>query len=130
MYSFQGPGPLKTTAGKITLNTSSLITYAQSYEFTLILSKDDRTAMVTLEVNVGSAPAPIVSVECLNAADSCFPVAGGIMVNPTKRLAVIGNCEEECEGDLSYHWSLVPPEEEDPKPNYVSCPTLYRGFRE
>ena len=42
------------------------------------------------------------------------------MVNPTKRLAVIGKCEEECEGDLSYHWSLVPPLVADPKPNYVS----------
>ncbi len=104
-----GPGHLSRTQGFIKLNTSSFVTYAQEYEFTLILKKDTRKAMVTLKIDVGSIPAPIVSVECLDKEKACFPVAGGMMINPTSRLAVIGACKHECEGgDLSYFWTVLP----------------------
>jgi hypothetical protein len=41
--------------------------------------------MAKLEVDVGSIPAPIVAVECLDTELSCTPIPGGVMVNPTAR---------------------------------------------
>ena len=116
----KGPGALKTSAGFLNFNTSSFISYAQSYEFTLIVEKDVRRAMVTLEIDVGSIPAPIVEAECLNADRDCFPMAGGVMVNPTSRLAVRGKCLDECEGgDLSYFWTVLPAKPVDHRLSYV-----------
>ena len=117
-----GPGPLKTSAGKLHFNTSSFISYAQAYEFALIVSstKDGRRAMVTLEVDVGSIPAPIVQAACLNEERDCFPMAGGVMVNPTSRLALVGSCVDECVGDLSYLWTVLP-SAPDHRLDYVSC---------
>jgi hypothetical protein len=54
---------LKTKAGSLSLNTSSFVTYAQAYELTLIVKKDTRKAMITLEIDVGSIPAPIIKVQ-------------------------------------------------------------------
>ena len=117
-----GPGPLKTSAGKLHFNTSSFISYAQAYEFALIVSstKDSRRAMVTLEVDVGSIPAPIVQAACLNEERDCFPMAGGVMINPTSRLALVGSCVDECVGELSYLWTVLP-SAPDHRLEYVSC---------
>ena len=52
-------------------------------------------------------PAPLISSVCLNEELSCFPVAGGVMINPTNRLALLGSCDKECEGDLTYEWYVL-----------------------
>ena len=39
----------------------------------------------------------------------CFPTFGGVFVNPTSRLALKGQCLEECVGDgfeISYQWDI------------------------
>ena len=115
----QGPGPLKTSAGSLKFNTSSFISYAQAYEFSLIVTKDSRKAMITLEIDVGSIPAPIVQAECLNGERDCFPMVGGVMINPTSRLALVGSCVDECGGDLSYFWTVLP-STPDHRIDYVS----------
>ena len=102
----EGPGPLKTNVGKIMLNTSSFETYAQVYEIVLILSKDERRAVTKLEIDVSSAPALMVNIECINEEDMCFPSYKGLFVNPTNRLGLMGNCLDECEGELTYLWSV------------------------
>ena len=101
-----GPGPLKSTAGHIMLNTSSFVSYVQTYEITLILSKDTRKAIITLEIDVGSIPAPAVQVECLDDERMCYPYYHSLFVNPTKRMAVLGGCVDECEGTLEYWWGV------------------------
>lgn len=102
----EGPGPLKSTAGHIWLNTSSFISYVQTYEITLIISKDTRKAITTLQIDVGSIPAPAVQVECLDEERMCYPFHHSRFVNPKKRLAVLGSCVDECEGSLEYWWGL------------------------
>ena len=80
--------------------------------------------MITLEIDVGSIPAPIVQAECLNGERDCFPMAGGVMINPTSRLALVGSCVDECVGDLSYFWTVLPTEP-DHRLEYVRECTVY-----
>lgn len=101
-----GPGPLKTGSGRINFNTSSFITFSRTFEFTLILSKDTRKAITTLRVEVTSFPPPITTLACLSQEQMCFPSFKGLFVNPTKRLALVGDCVDLCEGDLTYFWSV------------------------
>ncbi len=80
------PGPLKGKSGLLSVNTNRFVTYAQSYEFLVIVSKEDgRRAMATLEVDVGKIPAPVVEISC-KGKDACKPFPGSLLVNPTKRL--------------------------------------------
>ena len=104
-----GPGPMKVSSGKLTLNTSSLVTYAQVYEVSLVILKDTRMAQVKMDIDVGIIPAPIVEIECASEG-LCFPTYGGIFVNPTSRLALKSLCVEECEtGEITYSWNLIAP---------------------
>ncbi len=98
------------TSTHITLS-SLQVTYAQSYEFLVIVSKPDgRRAITTLEVDVGKIPAPVIEIGC-KGASACTPRPGGVLVNPTKRLALESICQKECEGELSYLWSIQRVEE-------------------
>ena len=58
----QGAGPLRTSTGRLNLNTASFITYAQTYEILMVLAKDDRRAKVKIQVEMLSVPAPIVAI--------------------------------------------------------------------
>ena len=95
---------MKTKSGTLALETDSFITYSKVFEILLIISKDTRRAKAKIEVEMLSVPAPIVEIVC---ASLCFPTFGGVFVNPTSRLAVRGNCTEECDGDEGYQWDLV-----------------------
>jgi hypothetical protein len=64
--------------------------------------------MATLQVNVVSTPVPVASVQCLKQSLSCPPFAGGVIVNPTTRLALQGACTDKCSGALSYVWTISP----------------------
>jgi hypothetical protein len=101
----QGPGPLKTRAGIIFLNTASLVTYSRVYEIMLVLSKDTRQSKAKIELDLGSIPAPVAQIECASAG-LCFPAFGGVWVNPTSRLALKGDCVSVCDGTLSYYWEV------------------------
>ena len=102
-----GAGPMKVSGPRLTLNTSSLVTYAQVYEVSLIVSKDVRVSQVKVELDVGVIPAPIVDIECASEG-LCFPTFGGIFVNPTSRLAMRSACTEECDGGtITYKWNLI-----------------------
>ena len=93
----------------MTLNTSSLVTYAQVYEVSIVLSKDIRQAQVRIWIDVGVIPAPIVEIDCASAG-LCFPSIGAIFINPTSRLALLSSCVAECDtGDISYEWTLTFP---------------------
>ena len=101
-----GPGPVKVVGPRLSLNTSSLVTYAQVYELSVVVQKDVRYSQVKIELDVGVIPAPIVEIECA-AAGLCFPTFGGIFVNPTSRLAMRSLCTEEClGGEMTYNWKL------------------------
>ncbi|XP_059084074.1 uncharacterized protein LOC131881274 [Tigriopus californicus] len=100
-----GPGPLKTRSGTLSLNTGSLTSPARIYEILLVLEKDTRRAKVKIELEMQSVPAPIVTIEC---ASLCFPTFSGVYVNPTSRLALRGNCVEECvNNEETYLWTLA-----------------------
>ena len=95
-----GPGPMKVfalykklvlnrfiskvTGSRLTLNTSSFVTYAQIYELSLIVSKDTRKGMVKMDIDLGVLPVPLLEIDCA-APGLCFPTFGGIFVNPTSR---------------------------------------------
>ena len=94
-----GPGPMKVshfiklefhyivtqvTGSRLTLNTSSFVTYAQVYELSLIVSKGTRKGMVKMDIDLGVLPVPLLEIDCA-APGLCFPTFGGIFVNPTSR---------------------------------------------
>ena len=74
----------KVTGSRLTLNTSSFVTYAQIYELSLIVSKDTRKGMVKMDIDLGVLPVPLLEIDCA-APGLCFPTFGGIFVNPTSR---------------------------------------------
>ena len=101
----EGPGPLKTRAGSLLLNTASLITFSRIFEIMLVLGKDTRRQKVKIELEINSVPSPVAQIKCSHP-DLCFPTFGGVFVNPTSRLAVKGACLEECDGTETYEWYL------------------------
>ena len=106
----KGAGPLKTRAKTLALNTASLITYGRIYEILLVLQKTDadgktRSNQAAVELELGSVPAPIAEIKC-TSQELCFPKFGGVFVNPTSRLALKGNCLEQCKGTEVYHWEV------------------------
>ena len=104
-----GPGPMKVSGTRLTLNTSSFVTYAQVYEVGIVLSKDVRESQVAVQIDVGVIPSPIVEIDCASEG-LCFPATGAIFINPTSRLALLSSCVAECEtGDISYTWRLTFP---------------------
>ena len=104
-----GPGPMKVSGTRLTLNTSSFVTYAQVYEVGIVLSKDIREAQVAVQIDVGVIPSPIVEIDCASEG-LCFPATGAIFINPTSRLALLSSCIAECEtGQISYTWKLTFP---------------------
>ena len=76
------------TGSRLTLNTSSFVTYAQVYELSLIVSKDTRKGMVKMDIDLGVLPVPLLEIDCA-APGLCFPTFGGIFVNPTSRFFVL-----------------------------------------
>ena len=76
---------IQVTGSRLTLNTSSFVTYAQVYELSLIVSKDTRKGMVKMDIDLGVLPVPLLEIDCA-APGLCFPTFGGIFVNPTSRL--------------------------------------------
>ncbi len=106
-----GPGKLATKIGRLSINTKSLITYARVYEFMLVLEKGDRRSKVVIHLDVGEIPAPIMEITCLSE-ELCFPGFDGVYVNPTSRLAIVGNCMEQCANDIKYSWEFNPPSPE------------------
>lgn len=101
----EGPRALKSRSGTLSLNTGSLTSPARIYEILLVLEKDTRRAKVKIELEMQSVPAPIVTIEC---ASLCFPTFSGVYVNPTSRLALRGNCVEECvNNEETYLWTLA-----------------------
>lgn len=103
-----GTGPVRfaTRAGKVSINTKSFETYARVYEVMVVISKDDRKAKAKIELEVGEIPAPVSAISCISQS-LCFPVFGGVFVNPTSRLAFLGKCTEFCDGDeLQYEWTI------------------------
>ena len=104
-----GPGPMKVSGTRLTLNTSSFVTYAQVYEVGIVLSKDVRESQVAVQIDVGVIPSPIVEIDCASEG-LCFPATGAIFINPTSRLALLSSCTAECEtGDITYTWRLTFP---------------------
>ena len=65
---------------RLTLNTSSLVTYAQVYEVSIVLSKDIRQSQVGIMIDVGVIPAPVVEIDCASAG-LCFPAIGAIYLH-------------------------------------------------
>ena len=117
-----GPGGISHSAAKLTLNTSSLVTYAQVYEVTMIVSKDNRIAQTNIKVDVGVIPAPVIEIGCASEG-LCTPTFGGIFVNPTSRLAMRSNCLEQCDGGtITYSWNIkLDPARYPFRLNVVTC---------
>jgi len=102
-----GPGPMKVSGARLSLNTSSFVTYAQLYEISLVVMKDSRVSQVKIMVDIGVIPAPIIEIECATEG-LCFPTFGGIFINPTSRLAMRSACIESCEGgEITFNWNLI-----------------------
>ena len=102
-----GAGSIRHSLSKLNLNTSSLVTYAQTYEVLLVVSKDERIAQAKIKIDVGVIPAPIIAIDCATPG-LCTPTLGGIFVNPTSRLAFRSQCIEECMGgELTYNWTIT-----------------------
>ena len=104
----KGPGQLSSKEGFITINTMSFVNFGKVYEITLVLKKDTRRSKVILELELGQIPEPIMEVKCLSD-ELCFPGPNGVFVNPTSRLAIVGECIDKCGDMMKFEWTLVGP---------------------
>ena len=112
-------GMLNISGGRLELNTLQFRTNNVTYEISVQMRKADpadprkATGITLVEVVAGSAP--IVSVMC-QVADMCRVTEAGSIINPSSRVALVGQCQELCDGRLSWTWRVF----------YVRNATEYR----
>ncbi|XP_043232398.1 uncharacterized protein LOC122386826 [Amphibalanus amphitrite] len=105
----QGPGMLNITGGRLELNTLQFRTNNATYEISVQMRKadptDPRLATGTTLVEVVAGSPPIVSVMC-QVADMCRVTESGSIINPSSRVALVGTCQELCDGRLTWAWRV------------------------
>ena len=123
-----GAGGMRMRGGRWSLNASQFVTPGRIYEITVIIEKDIRRAAVSLQVEVFAIPAPITSMHCMNDELLCFPNMDTVLVNPSIRLALEGECKEECDGEISYKWNIDVPDGVEAK--YFLCSRRFSNYND
>ncbi|GAB6020442.1 polycystic kidney disease 1-like 2 [Chamberlinius hualienensis] len=100
-----GVGQLDLTNGSWLLNTSILYSSSMTYEFTAVISKNDRQSLAKVELQIVQGNPPAVSIACQNRL-ICYPTSEGLLVNSNSRLGVRGHCIEGCDSPLHYYWTI------------------------
>ncbi|KAG7163310.1 Polycystic kidney disease and receptor for egg jelly-related protein-like [Homarus americanus] len=122
IHPVPAPGTLEYSDGTLNLQTSSFIREQGTYEITALVSKDTRKQYTTVQVEVMQHPPPQLNVKCVEEK-LCLPYNGGLLVNPSSRLALMGNCVDMCEGEMKLEWTIMnmtgdPVNETDPGPDF------------
>ncbi|XP_068216780.1 polycystin-1-like protein 2 [Palaemon carinicauda] len=101
----EGPGRILIEGGTVELNTMQLRKTNVTYRFVVVLSKDTRKAEGSIDVKLVPGSPPAVDVKC-QIEKMCRFTSDGMYINPNSRLALMGACQEDCYGYLSYFWSI------------------------
>nr|XP_045602514.1 uncharacterized protein LOC123760774 [Procambarus clarkii] len=100
-----GPGLLDYTAGELVLFGSDFVAVDLTYEMEATISKDTRTAKVVGYVQVVSYIPPVISMRCASAS-LCTPYPDGVYINPSSRVGLMAQCEQDCTSSLTYSWEV------------------------
>ena len=102
----QGPGRISITGGSVTWNTKVFFAPAMTYEIIVRIDPPDREPSWSgIQLHLLERSPPSIKVKCQTAA-LCYPhVPIGQKINPV-RVGLIGVCSEDCDGNLSYEWSV------------------------
>ncbi|XP_069953284.1 polycystin-1-like protein 2 isoform X2 [Cherax quadricarinatus] len=101
-----GAGSLQYNYGNMNLNTSSFYLHDATYEFMVWVTKDTRAANASVQVGVTLQIPPSIIIQCVDVS-ICYPYNGGILVNPSSRMALIGTCVSQCGKNLALQWMYM-----------------------
>ncbi|XP_045614675.2 polycystin-1-like [Procambarus clarkii] len=102
----KGPGTIQYSGGSMTLVTSSFVKASATYEVYVRITKDTREANTSIQVEVTRFPPPSVQVKCVDEK-LCMPFNGGLLVNPSSRLALVGACIADCDANMKQEWTIM-----------------------
>ncbi|KAK8732744.1 hypothetical protein OTU49_006901, partial [Cherax quadricarinatus] len=101
-----GAGTLKYSYGDMNLNTSSFYLHDATYEIMVWVVKDTRAANASVQVGVTLQIPPSIVIQCVDVS-ICYPYNGGILVNPSSRMALVGTCVSQCGKTLALQWTYM-----------------------
>ncbi|ELU06540.1 hypothetical protein CAPTEDRAFT_185815 [Capitella teleta] len=99
----QGPGSIDLDIGEITFITSNMHEN-ETYIFDVTVHKGDRSASASLLIDILPGDSPFVSIRVKD--ELWRPIQGGIEVQASNRLALVGECQIACSADCQYSWSM------------------------
>ncbi|XP_047496061.1 polycystic kidney disease protein 1-like 2 [Penaeus chinensis] len=100
----KGPGTL-LLGNSINLKMATFSHPETIYEVKVKVAKDTRVAYAAVAIEVMTYPPPTVSIRCVDPA-SCVPYQDGVLINPSNRLALLGECLDMCQENMTYSWEV------------------------
>ncbi|XP_018008164.1 uncharacterized protein LOC108665866 [Hyalella azteca] len=100
-----GPGMLSYNGSMLSFQVSSFYLADATFEFTVVVQKDERRAAATLEIKVVAQPPPEVAIRC-SVPSLCLMQSDGQLVNPAVPLTLVGNCTNYCTTTRYYSWEV------------------------
>lgn len=99
-------GRINITGSEVEWNTTVFRKPAAVYELVVKISPPDRKPSWTaLQLNLLKLSPPSIKVKCQTEA-LCYPHDPiGQKINPV-RVGLIGICNEDCDGELTYEWTI------------------------
>ncbi|XP_071515467.1 polycystin family receptor for egg jelly-like [Panulirus ornatus] len=102
----KSPGTLEIYGGYLELDTSSFVEPNAVYEIKVRISKDTRESYAGVEVTITQHPPPNIQIKCIDEK-LCWPYKGGLLINPSFRLALLGSCISDCSSNMNFSWSIT-----------------------
>lgn len=101
-----GPGRIKVLGGEIDWNTTVFQMPGVTYELIVRIDPPDREPSWSgIQLVLLERKPPSIQVRCQTEA-LCYPhVPIGQKINPV-RVGLIGDCSENCDGELKYQWTV------------------------
>ena len=102
----KGPGRMDVSTESIEWKTDVFYAPAMTYEILVRIDPPDRASSWTgMQLVLLKRKPPSITVKCQTEA-LCYPhVPLGQKINPV-RVGLIGVCSEDCDGELTYEWTI------------------------
>ncbi|RWS31890.1 polycystic kidney disease protein 1-like protein 2-like protein [Leptotrombidium deliense] len=102
----KGAGIINITGGEVVWNTTYFYKPGMTYEVIVRIDPPDReSSWAGIQLVLMERSPPSLTVKC-QTEPLCYPnVPIGQKINPV-RVGLIGVCSEDCEGELTYEWSI------------------------
>ena len=102
----RGPGKIDIIGGEVEWRTDYFYMPSVTYEIVVRIDPPDRASSWTgIQLVLLERTPPSIKVKCQTPA-LCYPhVPIGQKINPV-RVGLVGLCNEDCDGQLSFEWSI------------------------